>query len=73
MTIAVEVAKAEGARNRMLGRERNCRDLPSPPPPPAETQRKKSAAGEKTLAELLDESSAYAKRELAKIEKKKRK
>jgi len=46
----------------------NCRDVPSLLPP--EPQRKKLAAGEKTLMELLDKSSAYAERELAKIKKK---
>ena len=66
MPIAIEVARVTGWRLRKFPFT-NCRDIPSPPPEPP---RKKLATGEKTLVELLDESSTYAKRELAKIKKK---
>ena len=69
MPIAIEVARATGWRLRNFPFT-NCRDIPSPPPP--EPPRKKLASGEMTLIELLDESSTYAKRELAKIKKRQR-
>jgi hypothetical protein len=68
MPIAIGVVKATGWRLRKFPFT-NCRDIPSPPPGPP---RKKLAAGEKTLVELLDESSAYARGELAKIKNKQR-
>jgi hypothetical protein len=68
MPIAIGVVKATGWRLRKFPFT-NCRDIPSPPPEPP---RKKLAPGEMTLMELLDESSAYAKRELTKIKNKQR-
>jgi len=74
MTIAVEVARATGWRLRNFPFT-NCRDIPSPPLPGP--PRKKLAPGEKTLVELLDESSTYAKetrkRIMADLKKKRQK
>lgn len=64
MTISIEVARATGWRLRNFPWT-NCRDIPSPPPP--ESPRKKLATGEKSLVELLDESSEYARRTRKKI------
>lgn len=59
MTIAIDVAKAEGWRNKMFPPWRDCRDIPNPA---ADIQAEQNIVVEKTLGEVLDATKAYAKK-----------
>ncbi|MFA6306846.1 MAG: hypothetical protein WCV70_02685 [Patescibacteria group bacterium] len=59
MTISVDVAKAEGWRNKVFPPWQDCRDLPTPP---VDTKNKPVLASDATLAEILVTTAGYAKK-----------